>query len=182
MLYWGTTITRHWIIKKVTMISRYIYLEFLQLVKDYFATLRKNEFLFEWGIPMVVSVIFYFSKTNLQGFSIIINVLAILIGFSITTIAILSSSKNMNKLKEILSERKIGGQRITLYQLMMITFSFMLFIEIFLLFYNLILKFFTISIHFRILYSLNIFFITQILLLNLRNMTNIYFISFRNWG
>ena len=147
------------------MISRYIYLEFLQLVKDYFATLKKNEFLFEWGIPIIVSVIFYFfSKTNLQEFSetllIIINVLAILIGFSIATITILSttSSKNVNDLKKILSERKIGGQRITLYQLMMITFSFMLFIEIFLLIYNLILKFFTISIHFRI-YTLLISFL-----------------------
>lgn len=168
------------------MISKYIYLEFLQLVKDYFVTLKKKELFFEWFIPLIIGLIFYFfsniNNNELHNFiPTIVNVLAILVGFSIATITILSttSSQNVNNLKKIISDRKIGNKQINLYQLIMITFSFILFIEIILLIFNLLICLFSISLYYKILFGINIFFMLHILLLNIRNITNIYFIFYR---
>lgn len=169
------------------MVSKYFYLEFVHLIKDYFETSEKKELFYEWMAPLVLGVVFYFIPTfgfqslSSEIISNFINVLAILVGFSITSISILttSSSENVNNLKGILSRRKLGNRLISLYQLIVITFSFVLVVEIFLLVYNLFLQFFINTTYSKILFSIDIFFITNILLLNLRNITNIYFIFFR---
>lgn len=166
--------------------SKFLYLEFMQPIKDYFITLKKNEFVFEWIIPLILALTFYFFFTSnldkyLESTPIMINVLAILVGFSIATITILSTteSKNIKGLKKVLSERKLGGKHLNLYQLLLITFSYILIIEISLLVFNLLLNFFSITNNYLIFFCINIFFIIHILFLNLRNITNIYFVFFR---
>lgn len=175
------------------IVSKFFYLEFLIPLKDYFCSLSFKEFLFEWVIPLIVSIILFYTilpKINLtiilnfNGY--LINALAILIGFSITTITILSTSsnKNIDHLKEKKSARIIDGRKISLYQLVFINFSFVLFIEFFAIIYNLLFYLIfsasCLTDYSHILFSINIFIVSHIVLLNIRNIANFYLIHWND--
>lgn len=75
-----------------------MYLEFFILISDYLKTVTKRIFLFEWLMPFLFSLlIFYFLYTG-KSLSVAesfkdnsINLLGILVGFSITIITILTT-------------------------------------------------------------------------------------------
>ncbi|MBI9069955.1 MAG: hypothetical protein JEY94_00055 [Melioribacteraceae bacterium] len=175
------------------MISKLLYLEFLIPLKDYLVTLKLKEIIYEWMIPIGISVYSYYcffpclSKQNFLDFNgYVINALAILIGFSITCITILSTSNNENIvwLKKKESERKIGNKNISLYQLIFITFSFVLFMEVFTLLFNLI-YFLVFSSNLSLgseneLFALNTTLVLNIVFLNIRNISNFYFIHWND--
>ncbi len=173
----------------MSFIPKYMYLEFLIPIKDYLVTLNLRELIFDWFIPIILSTIAYFflipgiAKTDILNFNgYVINALAILIGFSITCITILSTSSNDNikALKERKSKRKIAGKLISLYQLIFITFSFVLFMEVIALLFNLIYFLIysssCINNYLRLFFALNLCFILHIVALNIRNISNFYFI------
>lgn len=166
-----------------------MYLEFFIPLLHYFRTIKRSEFIYEWLLPFFVSLFYmYFlclgkvEAPELNNISVVvINILAILIGFSITSITLISTvnSKNIENLKSYDTKRKIGPKSINLYQLKFINLSFALTEEIFLMIFNLIFQFFSSKISDTILYIylvLNFFFLSNILLLNLRNVTNLYFV------
>lgn len=169
-----------------------VYDEFLIPVKDYFRTIRINEAIFDWGIPFIISVIIYFTlliKTpmskllDINGY--LINSLAILIGFSITTITILATSNN-NNIKEIknkYSPRTIDGKKISLYKLIFISYSFVLFMEfiaiLYTLAYYLVYSSDYIALYSKVFFGLNIFIVLHIILLNIRNVVNFYLIHWK---
>jgi hypothetical protein len=109
----------------------------------------------------------------------IITLLSILVGFTISSIAILASTSE--KLNQE-TERVIGNKKINLYQLSNIIFIFALFSEVFTLFINLsavvLISYDVKSIidHLNILVAINIALISHILVINMRNITNFYFI------
>lgn len=169
--------------------KKYLYLEFLIPIKDYFITLEAHEFIFDWVIPIVFSIISYFlfinclslkNKIDFNGY--IINFLAILIGFSITCITILSTSDNENvkQLKISETKRRVGSKKINLYQLIFITFSFVLIMEIstltFILIYDLIYISEKRQRFSDLLFVVNILLLSNIIALNIRNISNFYFI------
>ncbi len=177
----------------MNILPKIFYLEFFIPIRDYFVTIKFKEFSFEWIMPFILSILLYFTiipnlslekMLNFNGY--LINALAILIGFSITTITILSTSsnKNIDKLKDKLSERNINHKVISLYQLIFITFSFVLFMEFFAIIFNLtyysLYSASYVKSYSKFLFSINIFLMLHIIFLNLRNIANFYFIHWNN--
>jgi hypothetical protein len=174
------------------MLNSLIYQEFTIPLKDYFNTLKINEFIFDWIIPIIFATAFYFSEfngNNLGDVSVfigsVISLLAILVGFSIASATILLSSDNENitLIKKNVTNRKLDDKNISLYHLIYITFIAAILIEIFVLFFNLGIYFsfeiIGILLNYkRILISLDIVFLLNIFLLNIRNITNFYFVFY----
>lgn len=167
------------------------YSEWLMPFIEYVSTIRKSEALYEWGLPIVFGIIVYLlyngtlnPANNYLGF--IENVLAILIGFSIAAIAVITtgSSKNVEELKkrklkdehDFLFELDEDGKELNLYQLLIIQLTFAIGIEIFALIYNLIGQFFVTGTYLQLFFALDIIFVTWAILLTFRGMTNIFLV------
>lgn len=161
-------------------------------VKDYFATLRSCDFAFDWGIPGGIafcSYLFAFQNLtteqaqHLGGY--FINFIAIIIGFSIASITIFSTSSNTNidALKKHTSFKKVGGKKITLYQHMLANFMFTLIMSALTLVFNLVFYFLLetelLPGKTGIWEAINFLFILHIIFLTIRNMTNFYLVLWR---
>lgn len=170
-----------------------IYILFLIPIKDFFATLNKKEFSFLFIIPFIFTAVlnlFIFYEVDLkdlfQNLGNIINLLAILIGFSITGLAILASggSENLNLLRKTNSrEKKLDGKPVDLYKLLLNNFTYAVILELFTLGFNLLFSFIYSATLFKnsvsIFYTIDCFLIIHIILLNIKNVTNIYFSLFK---
>lgn len=168
-----------------------MYTEFLFLLSDYFKTLRSKLIFFEWLLPVFISLIVYFSieeksylKVANETSSNALTLLGILVGFSITVISLLNtaSSKNVEEIKKLITSYNIGGKNISLFQLILINMTYSVIIEILLIIFNLFIPLIWESFEkdtLILMNSFNLFFLLHILLLNLRNMTDFYFILFK---
>lgn len=169
-----------------------LYTEFIHPVRDYFATIRLSEFLFDWVAPLIITILLYvLALDNIQpetvyainGYSI--NLLAILVGFSITSLTILTanSSKNIEDLKAHRTGRRIRGQPVTLYRLIVLNFIFLLIMEFLALLYSFgflfLIQINQLKASFNEIFIVSIFFISHVVFLNIRNITNFYFIVTR---
>jgi len=169
------------------------YTEFLIPINHYFLTLNKKEATFDLIIPILLGIIgllfgliFHISidqNKSIEFIKILITLLSILVGFSITSLTIIASTTKLtDTLMSVTTERKVGNTILNLYQLMNITFIFSIFSEIFTLFLNLCtLLFISIDINFIInhinsIILINIILITHIFLIIIRNVTNFYFV------
>jgi hypothetical protein len=174
------------------MIFQDLYLEFLYPITDYFRTLKRNEAYFELAMPLICAILvnlFILTNINLEKLGsfigYIINFLAILVGFSITAVTILSSEsgQRFEILRKMETDRKIGNKPIHGYQLILITFIYVILVEFFTLAYNLIyylswMNGIFIS-YYKIIISINIFLMFHVIALNIRNITNFYFIFWK---
>lgn len=175
------------------VLGKYIYMEWLIPIKDYYCSIRKNEVFFEIAVPMIIAFIcsaLYFITGN---FLIALDRLAellpptisILIGFTVMLITLLltSSGENVARLKSIETEKILYKKPVTLYQVLHIQFSHSLFSEIFLLFlifFYLFLKGLDIQNEFSVVFLyVEVYLTLNILLSILRGITNLYF-SFYN--
>jgi len=171
----------------------FLYTEFLLPIRHYFSTLNKNESIFDLIIPVIfgavgfaIGLIFNISidkNDSVEFFKTLITLLSILIGFSITSLTIIAStSKLADTLMSVQTERKIGYTTINLYQLMNITFIFALFSEIFTLVLNLcavLLVFSNMTSEIRyinLIILIDVVLISHVFLINIRNITNFYFV------
>ncbi|WP_305462005.1 hypothetical protein [Photobacterium leiognathi] len=169
-----------------------IYYEYIFPIKDYFSITKRNELFFEWGLSLFFAVILYFfvysniEITELKNAaSLIVNCLAILVGFSITCLTILASAseENILDLKKTMTERVLDNREISLYRLLVVNFIFLLILELL----SLLCNFIFISISsldiFKefaaLIYGAITIFTFVIFLLNIRNITNFYFILSR---
>lgn len=172
---------------------RFLYLEFLLPIKHYFSTLKEDEAIFDLVIPLIFGVIGLAlglflnisidKNDSIEFFKVLIMLLSILVGFSITSLTIIAStSKLTDTLMSVQTGREIGYTKINLYQLMNITFIFALFSEIFTLILNLcavlLISFDIIIIHrcVNLIMLIDIMLISHIFLINIRNITNFYFV------
>lgn len=166
-----------------------MYIEFLLLIWDYFRTLQKRNVFFEIIFPLLISL-FIFGSIRVNNSSTcfndyrgnIISLLGVLIGFSITAITLLitSNNDNIDNLKKQESQYSIGRSKLNLFDLLIINFSYLLVSEIFLvicnLFFPAINSFLEFSFTVKLsLFSLNSWFLIHILLVNLRNVCDLYF-------
>lgn len=169
-----------------------IYIEFLYPITHYFKTLKSNEATFDLGVPLAVGIVGYIIRYH-YGYSIlpvdaagfystIITLLAILIGFTISSITIIATT---HQKISIPTERSVGDTNLTLYQLMNTVFIYTLFAEIFTLVFNIAA---VLSTAYNVNWALDninllivtdIALIAHILLLNIRNITNFYFVFHR---
>jgi hypothetical protein len=172
--------------------KRLLYFEYIHPINDYFRTIKLNEIIFEWVLPFAITApIYKYILPDLEGAHIgtvcgyIINFLAILIGFSVTCLTILSSasSESIDKLKKKESHRSLHNKKISLYHLIVINFIFLLVMEFFNLFFN--LGFFLFSSKISNIgflpefFSVSIFITCHVIFLNIRNVTNFYFVFSR---
>jgi hypothetical protein len=175
-----------------------MYLEFLLLIGDYFRTLKRKYFLYEWVLPLCLCAVMFrllddcttvplavifvdfakeFSETS-------VSLLGILVGFSITVITVLNTTNtpNIEAIKKIPTEFFIGKQKLFLFHLLLINLTYSVVMEILNLIFNLCFPWIlekTSLAFLRVLLCVDLFFILHILLLNLRNMADFYFILFK---
>lgn len=171
-----------------------MYIEFLILIFDYFRTLNKRYVIYEIVIPAFIAVfIFYilFVNNQITACSAFressLTLLGVLVGFSITIITILSTShsRNLEEIKTVKTDVKIGNETISLFRLLIINFTYSVVIEIFLIIVNLIYPLFSNNFEIShvtkyIGFSIDVFLIIHVLLLTIRNMTDFYFILTKN--
>lgn len=165
-----------------------MYLEYLILFTDYFKSLNKRNFIYEFVIPFLIGLCIFsllmFGKTT--NATIVfkdnaINLLGILAGFStaIITILITGSSKSLNEIKKVNTEINIGGKQISLFRLLLINFTYSVITEIFLLIFCLTYPIFLENFEFSkglkcIAFSTLAFWVIHILFLTIRNLTDFY--------
>lgn len=167
-----------------------MYLEFLLLIADYFRTVTKRIFIFEWILPFVIGVgifllLFFGSSTSatIVFKDNAINLLGILVGFSITIITILTTGqgKNLDEIKSKVTDIKINNEKITLFRLLLINFTYSVIIEVSLIIVCLIYPLLIENIGMNLIvkyvgFSILVFLILHIMLLTMRNLTDFYLI------
>ncbi len=113
-----------------------MYLDFLYVILDYFSTLTKSERIFEWGIPSILgvlgAVICLLDNPQMQYDLIkeIVPFLGALLGFTLASLTLLLSNDNVKSTTQQCStERKIRGKTISLYVLVVVSFSYLIIME-----------------------------------------------------
>lgn len=166
-----------------------MYLDFIILFSDYFRTLNRRILLFEWVLPAFLSLCFFCSlrlnnsEKNLMAYrENIISLFGVLIGFSITIITLLLTANNDNIkiLQNNLTKNKLGRRQLSLYEMMIMNFSYSIVMEVFVIVANLFFPALNAHLQFcfttkLILFSINSLFVLHILLLNVRNISDLYF-------
>lgn len=163
--------------------------EFLVLIFDYF-TISKKYLFFDMIVPCVLSLLMvYFipSQLNINNDFIgqIISLVGILAGFNITAITFLSStsSKMVDELKAKKGIERIGGKKINLFQELYIYISYSTLLAFIIIFFEVIGYVVPISAisenwFYNFLCLLNLITVLHLILLNIRNITFIYFSFF----
>ncbi|HEY9737570.1 MAG TPA: hypothetical protein V6D06_14850 [Trichocoleus sp.] len=156
-------------------------------------TLNLKELCFDWLFPAFVACLAYFAVLRPSAYTNeasefvgqVLTVLGVLFGFSTAsmTLLITSSSENITRLQNFIAENRIiSGVPISAYQLTIITFTFLLILEIFGILSNfayLLTSSLNSSVRastWRLFYAFDCFLLMQIFALNIRNTTNIYFV------
>ena len=82
---------------------KFIYTDFSFTIIDYIFTIKEREVVYEWIIPLALSILVYFKVDDIPGItinfdfiksiiSILINMFAILVGFTMAAIAIFTTA------------------------------------------------------------------------------------------
>lgn len=163
--------------------------EFLVLILDYF-TISKKYLVFDIVIPFVLSfLIIYIIPSDLSidndFIGQIISLVGILAGFNITAITFLSStsSKMVDELKAKKGVERIGGKKINLFQELYIYISYSTLLAFIIIFFEVIGYVIPVSSisenwFYNLLCLLNLTTVLHLILLNIRNITFIYFSFF----
>lgn len=170
---------------------KFLYTDFSFTIIDYIFTIKKREIVYEWAIPLAFSILVYFKVEDIPGItincdfiksiiSILINMFAILVGFTMAAIAIFTTA-DISKIETLRkeSERKIHGKLISNYRFVFLNLIYSAISSLFMLLLTLL---FTVVLYFN-KYSLLILAILcfgtlHVLFLSIRNITTLYFIFF----
>ncbi len=170
-------------------VGKFIYMEWLFPIKDYYCSIRKNEAIFEIAVPLAIalscSILYLYNGKYLIALDKLADLLptaiSILIGFTVMLITLLltSNGENIARLKSMQIGKELYKKPVTLYQVLHIQFSHSLFSEVFLLlliFFYLFLKGLTTQKQFNIAFLFfEVYLTLNILLSILRGIANLYF-------
>jgi uncharacterized membrane protein YukC len=175
------------------MLAKKVYGEWLVPVVDYYSTLKSNERNYEILFPVIISLIVTITYINygdsfralMKLRDILPNALAILIGFTISCITILVASDNatIRNLKDRDSDNRIVRNKIiSIFQWLLITFIYILIVQVFLLTFIFFVSF-VLQVHRSIAFTtttlaIEVYCLLHVLLLLVRNITNFYFVFF----
>jgi hypothetical protein len=156
-----------------------MYREYFFVLFSYWHTLSKKEFLYEILIPIIIFVFMLFAPVPFNKESILqttLTFISIILGFTIASITIIltSNSTNFDKAKKEKTDRNFRGIN-TLYQLLLVPFFYIAIFSFFELIFGAITILFKLDSNYLI-YCLNFLFIFHILLVAIRNITNLFFI------
>lgn len=180
--------------KKTKGLGKLIFMEWLIPVFDYYASVRKNEAVFEMLVPLVVAVLSSVVYRAVEKISIALDALAdllpsaisILIGFTVMFITLLLTSETpaIQKLKTEETENIVHKKRITLYQKLHIQLTESLFSEIILLlvtFGYLFYKGLSSSVFVEMVFlMIEVYLTLHILFGIIRSMTHLYCVYYAN--
>lgn len=129
--------------EKTWGLGQILFMEWLFPVFDYYSSLRKSELRFEILLPLLAAIASSVVYVKIGKVSIALDALAellptavsILIGFTVMLITLLltTDSEQIGKLKTEITENRVRGKKITLYQKLHIQLTESLFSEVFLL-------------------------------------------------
>lgn len=165
-----------------------MYLQFLVVISDYFRSISKEVFRYEWLLPIMIAlVIVLFSKDEnqillLKLCSDAVTLLGVLIAFSIATVTILvtSTSANVVEIKSVSTKYTIGTKVLSLFDLLHVNFTYAIIIEIVTVVISIVIAYTKMIDSHIIVYKLSFLFLLSllfhILLLNIRNITDFYFV------
>lgn len=115
-----------------------MYCEFIFILIDYISSINKRISIYEWGIPIVLSVIIGWSaihsdKTNLpyEVIKELIVFLTTLLGFTLAALTLFLTGR-VEKTKTYITNKMIRGKNISLYRLTIISYSYIIIVEAFL--------------------------------------------------
>lgn len=162
-----------------------MYFEFIFVIVDYISTLTKRVALYEWGIPVVLGitsgVLSYLKDANLL-YNVIqsaVPIIATLLGFTLAALTLfLTGNSKIEDAKKYMTEKKVSGKRISLYKLIVISYSYLILIETILCIGYYIGSLFPFIYNIYVCVSLNTIFIVlmlNVLLSTIRSITDLYF-------
>lgn len=112
-----------------------MYLEFLYIFIDYLVILKKRVLFFEWGLPAITGVVCmvlsYGFGINSQ-YAIIdksFGYVGTLLGFTLAALTLLLSIDKMKEAKEYKIDRIIHNRQATLYDLIIISYTYLIVVE-----------------------------------------------------
>lgn len=165
--------------------------EFLLLIVDYFKIIRLRDLLTDVLIPILIVTVFY--TVNLEEAHLAsmlsslssnsISLLGILVGFSIAVITLLitANTKNIEEIKGKIVLQLNDYRNISLFDSLIITYTYSVIIEVLLIVFNLIIpsvKFdedvYSMSVN--LVMSIDLLLVLHVLFVTIRNVTSFYFI------
>ena len=162
-----------------------MYLEFLYIFIDYFVLQKKRVLIFEWGLPALIGLICmamsYVFDVNTQ-YAIIeksFGYVGTLLGFTLAALTLLLSSDKMKEAKEYKINKKIHNKQASLYDLVVISYTYLIVVEGILCLSFFIAQLFEFVYIEKIAIALNAIYIVMlfnILLATIRTITDMYFI------
>jgi hypothetical protein len=169
---------------------KYCYTDFAFTILDYFSVINGREFIFEWLMPLLMAIASYFIvqynigeqsvSVFLNNFlSILTNLFAILVGFTIATVAIFTTA-DASKIETLnkTSDREIRGKGIPWYRFIYVNLIYSAVAGIFMLILTLLSQLLTLVVKDEVIIAVLVMGALHSLLLSLRNITNLYFIFY----
>ena len=111
-----------------------MYREYLFNISDYFCLLKRSEARFEFVLPLLIGAgAFVSAWFGLDLYFVVVEimqVLEIVLGFLLAVLALfvtINESK-VQSLKEYMTERKLGGKKVSLYRYYIIEISYLIFV------------------------------------------------------
>lgn len=167
-----------------------MYFEFLFVIGDYISTLTKRVALYEWGIPVVLGitsgVLSYLNDDNLL-YNVIqsaVPIIATLLGFTLAALTLfLTGNSKIEDAKKYMTEKKVAGKKISLYKLIVISYSYLILIETILCIGYYIGILFPFVNNTYVCVGINSIFIVlmlNVLLSTIRSITDLYFVITRH--
>ena len=169
---------------------KYCYTDFAFTILDYFSVINGKEFVFEWFVPLAVGIASYFMAQNyvteqaatifLNNFlTILTNLFAILVGFTIATVAIFTTT-DASKIEVLnkLSDREIRDSKIPWFRFIYVNLIYSAVAGIVMLILTLLSQMLALIIKNEIIIAILVTGALHSLLLSIRNTTNLYFIFF----
>ena len=167
-----------------------MYFEFIFVIGDYISTLNKRVALYEWGIPVVLGitsgVLSYLNDANLL-YNVIqsaVPIIATLLGFTLAALTLfLTGNSKIEDAKKYMTEKKMSGKKISLYKLIVISYSYLILIETILCIGYYIGILFPFIYNIYVCVGLNTIFIVlmlNVLLSTIRSITDLYFVITRH--
>lgn len=167
-----------------------MYFEFLFVIGDYISILTKRVALYEWGIPVALGItsgfLSYLNDANLL-YNVIQNavpIIATLLGFTLAALTLfLTGNSKIEDAKKYMTGKKVLGKKISLYKLIVISYSYLILIETILCIGYYIGSLFPFVNNIYVCVGLNTIFIVlmlNVLFSTIRSITDLYFVITRH--
>lgn len=164
-----------------------MYLEFFYIILAYHSSLTKKEKRFDIHIPIgiaIISIIYtIFTDSNIQYIFIkdVIIFIETLLGFTLAALTLLLSNNRMEGMtRSFPTKRKVRNKSISMYELIVVFYSYLIVCEIFLCVSYYIASLFPtidIGIGADILNTIFIIMTFHVLFTTIRTVSNLYFIA-----